>query len=98
MPPLATTQAGLAGSAPDHLGDGGRHPSRDLQALGGVPAASQLAADGQQHVGVVQRRDHQPCGLGDVAIAPGGVGDGGDVDLDLGQAATVPGDRHLPAG
>jgi len=44
MPPLATTQAGLAGSA------------------------------------------------------PGGVKDGGDVELDLGQAAATPGDRNLPAG
>jgi len=47
---------------------------------------------------VVERRDDLPGGAGDVGFPAGGVGDGRDVELDLGQAAAVPGDRHLPAG
>jgi hypothetical protein len=63
-----------------------------------VPAAKRAPADDQQHIRAVERRHHQPRGVGDAGIAPGGVGDGRDVELDLGQASMLPGDRHLPAG
>ena len=99
MPPLATTQAGSAATAPR---------TTSMTAVDTVRAISRLAAGSasRSRVRLVNSSTSEPASAPTTAAvtsatcaSPAGrVGDGGDVELDLGEAAAVAGHRHLAAG